>query len=87
MSLRRAAVIVEFEDGTRMIYEITSPVYVEFEERVPGSFSHPTYVDARYPQDYYLTVKGDLVRGSWWHDDMPTTQQQAVEKPMKGITP
>lgn len=84
MSLRRAAVIVELEDGTRVIYEITSPVYVEFEEEASDSLYSPRYVDA--PRQTYITVKGVLARGAVWREDMPTTQQQAVEKPMKGIT-
>lgn len=80
-SLRRAAFIAELEDGTRMLYELRAPdlsLDVEHVETWDGR------VIATRTE---VTITGDLVGGTIWHGDMPTTPPQEVTEPRKELSP
>jgi hypothetical protein len=82
--LKRAALVAEMSDGTRMIYELREPVTLTFEYADDLDMWN---ADRIRPTATTLTVEGELLRGTVWRGDMPTAPAQEIAEPRKEIAP
>jgi len=70
--LRRAAVVVELEDGTRMLYEFDPSSVITTTLEYPDAELDWTLTRVVHQGAPRLIVKGTLLRGTIWKGDVPT---------------
>jgi hypothetical protein len=79
--LKRAALVAEFTDGTRMVYAMHEPVTLEMEVEPLVDIFGPILGRPGYSQT--LTVSGPFTGGRIWKDQMPGDDQPEIE-PRRG---
>lgn len=81
-TVRRAAVVIELEDGTRMLYEFKPgrQISLEMLHHYPDTGWGDLFSRTSLPQDYEttMTVEGTLERGTIWQGDMPGEDRQEL---------
>ena len=86
--VRRAATIIELEDGTRMLYEyvpggsITLEIENDYGELSPWHAPHIAHLEP-IPT---MTVTGILAGGTVWSGGMPASSQQGIATPQHAMT-
>ncbi len=75
----RAAVIVELEDGSRMLYAYNPEQPITVETRIPAWFTSIELgmFERVSSIPYELVVTGEGMGGVAWAGDMPTAQPEA----------
>lgn len=70
-TIRKAALVAEMEDGTRMIYEITDPVHLQIRQH--HEIDQNSWQIRSYPST--ITVEGTFVGGTIWQGPMPNEKE------------